>query len=159
MSMRKRAGYSAAAYSPEPREMAVAAGHRPRHTRWAMAAVDCFLPRPATAVGDEALRQWASAVDASMDSVSEAANGGGCNSLIDEGQSAQSHDLNKTSAARAARGSLSSVSRARALYGTGYLTGKCCRAVHGEGPAGAVTRHFSRSRRCAIRGRDYPSRL
>ncbi len=95
MGMRARAGYSAAAYSPEPHEMAGAAGHRPRHTRWAVAAVDCFLPRPATAVGDEALRQWASAVDASMDSVSDAANGGGCNSLIDEGQSAQSHDLNK----------------------------------------------------------------
>ncbi len=85
LGMRARAGYSAAAYSPEPHEMAGAAGHRPRHTRWAVAAVDCFLPRPATAVGDEALRQWASAVDASMDSVSDAANGGGCNSLIDEG--------------------------------------------------------------------------
>ncbi len=53
LRMVRRNDFTAASYSHGVRELLVAAGHRLRLMRWAVAAVDSFLPTKATAVVDE----------------------------------------------------------------------------------------------------------
>jgi hypothetical protein len=84
--MARRAGYTAAVYSPEVKEVLGAVGNQLRQRGWPVADVKGFLSDAGYTVGDETLRRWTYASRVGEPIVSNAKKTGARKSLDDEGR-------------------------------------------------------------------------